>query len=421
MAEQPKPGPARETSARLEEERVAHALVSRGLLTGEEAQAVLGAGGGEALLERFVAAGLLTPNQAKRVRAEMSALLGQQVPGYQLLERLGQGAMGVVYKARQLSMNRLVALKVLPPKLAANANFLERLKREAHLAARLSHNNIVQAIDVGSAGPIHYFVMELVEGKTIREELDGGKVYGEREAVDVVAQVAQALSHAHRRGLIHRDVKPANIVRTAEGVAKLADLGLARSEGDAALAKSERGLMIGTPYYVAPEQIRGRIDVDGRADLYSLGATLYHMVTGQPPFPSRKVDEVLDAHLSEPLPPLAARNPELSAGLGEVVEKMMAKDRHARYRNADELVVDLECLLAGEAPLLGHERPLPVPDEVEPKAQEPEPDYEEVEEDEEEEEPGRPGLQPTWAWVAVMGGLLGLSALLNLILLVRRR
>jgi serine/threonine-protein kinase len=316
----------------------------------------------------------------------------------------------VVYKARQVSMNRLVAVKVLHPKLAASADFLERLVREAHLAARLSHNNIVQAIDVGSAGPLHYFVMELVEGKTIREELDAGKVYSEHEALEVVVQVAQALAHAHRRGLIHRDVKPANIVLTGEGVAKLADLGLARGAKDEALAKSERGLVVGTPYYMAPEQIEGREDVDGRADLYSLGATLYHMVTGQPPFPHKGVEEVLSAHLHDELTPPDHLNADLSAGLGEVAELLMAKDRRGRYRNADDLVIDLECLLAGEAPKLARQR-------IEASTLR---GLAEGAEDEEEEPGERPAAGPSWVWLAVLGGLLGLSMLINLILLVRR-
>ena len=203
-------------------------------------------------MSRLVAAGYLTANQSKRAAKELESLLGQQIPGYQLLEKLGQGAMGTVYKARQLSMNRLVAVKVLHPRWAANPEFLQRLTREAHLAARLSHNNIIQAIDVGSAGPLHYFVMELVEGQTLREILETGKIYGEHEAVDIVLQIAQALQHAHRRGLIHRDVKPANIVLTTEGIAKLADLGMARETDDAVLARREKGLTIGTPYYIAP-------------------------------------------------------------------------------------------------------------------------------------------------------------------------
>src|SRR5439155_18080006 len=146
------------------------------------------------------------------------------------------------------------------------------------------------AIDVGSTGNLHYFVMEYVEGTTLKQELESGKRYEEREAVEIVLQLAQPLQHAHRRGLIHRDVKPANIILTSDGIAKLADLGMARETTDKVLARAEKGMTIGTPFYIAPEQIRGREDIDSRADIYSLGATLYHMVTGQPPFPGTKSD-----------------------------------------------------------------------------------------------------------------------------------
>jgi serine/threonine protein kinase len=405
--------PRSDGTARVDEERLAHALISRGLLTREEAQHCrLGDGGDagpEALLARLVAAGFLTNNQAKRAAKELEALLGQQIPGYQLLEKLGQGAMGTVFKARQLSMNRLVAVKVLHSRLAANPEFLQRLTREAHLAARLSHNNMIQAIDVGSAGPLHYFVMELVEGQTLRQILESGKIYEEREAVEIVLQIAQALQHAHRRGLIHRDVKPANIVLTGDGIAKLADLGMARETADAVLARREKGLTIGTPYYIAPEQIRGREDIDGRADLYSLGATLYHLVTGHPPFHYEEVDRVLMAHVEEELTPPDHLNQSLSAGLGEVVEFLMAKDRRRRYRNADDLIIDLECLLSGEGPKLARQR---IQAATLAGLSEGETD--------EDEEPAAPSGPPyAWMWIGILGGLLGLSFLVNLILMIR--
>src|SRR5437773_966215 len=185
---------------------MAHAIVSRGLVSREEGQNCRnGPGmesGPEALLNRLVKAGSLTANQGQRARQELSALLHQQIPGYELLEKLGLGSMGTVYKARQLSMDRLVAIKMIHPRLTTKQDLLTRLDREARLAAKLSHNNIVQAIDVGIAGALHYFVMEYIEGTTIKHELEAGKVYGEREALEIVLQMAQALQHAHRRGLI---------------------------------------------------------------------------------------------------------------------------------------------------------------------------------------------------------------------------
>jgi serine/threonine-protein kinase len=412
MAESAKPdAPA----VNVDEERLAHALISRGLLTREEFQqcrsAAGGAVGGDALLGRLVKGGFLTVNQAQRARQEITLLMEERIPGYQLLEKLGQGSMGTVYKARQLSMNRLVAVKVLKPRLASNPDFLERFTSEAHLAAKLSSNNIVQAIDVGSAGPIHYFVMEYVEGTTIRQELEKGKIYEEHEAVEIVLQMAQALEHAHRRGLIHRDVKPANIILTSDGIAKLADLGLARQTADRGGPKAEKGI-VGTPFYIAPEQIRARDDIDVRADIYSLGATLYHMVTGQPPFPGQSVDLVLKAHLEEELRPPDHLNQALSSGMGEVVEFMMAKDRRQRYRTPGDLIIDLECLLNGDPPKLARQH-------IEASTLQGLASGE-MEEDERGKRRRRGGLDPTaLLWIGILGGLLGLSMLVNLILLLR--
>jgi serine/threonine-protein kinase len=390
-------------------------LVSRGLVTAEEIQACRSAGeagaGHEALLKRLVKAGSLTPNQARRAAQELSASVHQQIPGYQLLEKLGHGSMGTVYKARQLSMNRLVAVKVLHPRLTAKPEVLNRLVREAHLAAKLSHNNIVQAIDVGSAGNLHYFVMEYVEGTTIKHELEAGKVYEEHEAVEIALQIAQALQHAHRRGLIHRDIKPANMILTSERIAKLADLGMARETTDEELARAEKGMTIGTPYYIAPEQIHGQEDIDGRADIYSLGGTFYHMVTGQPPFPGKKVDVVLEAHLKKELTPPDHINTKLSSGLGEVVEFMMAKDRNQRYRTPDDLIIDLECLFNGQPPKLARER-------IETGTLAALAGGESEEEENAEVE--RPsGSSQYLIWMAVLGGLLAISLVFNLILLLR--
>lgn len=399
---------------RAEEDRLAHALISRGLIAREEAQSCRAAEGAavgaDALLVRLVQGGYLTASQARRARQEVESLLDQQIPGYHLVEKLGGGSNGIVYKARQLSMDRLVAVKVLHPRLSADPSYFKRLTREARIAARLSHNNIVQAIDVGSAGPLHYFVMELVEGQTIREQLEAGKVYTEREAVEIVVQIAQALAHAARRGLVHRDVKPANIVLTKDGIAKLADLGMARtSADDAEVRHRERGLTIGTPYYISPEQVRAEENIDTRADLYALGATLYHMVTGQPPFEGTDGETIFEAHLNEVLTPPDHLNADLSAGLGEVVEVLMAKDREQRYQAPDDLVIDLECLLAGLPPKLARKR---IEADMLAALREG------VEED--ANTSGWDGPSHGWLWIGGLAGLLGLSLLFNLILLLRR-
>jgi serine/threonine-protein kinase len=398
-------------ASKADEERLAHALVSRGLLAREEVQECLTASGGkgaEAFLKRLVKAGSLTLNQARRALQELPMLLEEQIPGYELSEKLGQGAMGTVYKARQISVNRLVAIKLLNPRLAANPEYMARLMREAHLAAKLSHNNIVQAFDVGSAGDLCYFVMEYVPGTTIKEELDAGKIYEEREAVDLILQITQGVQHAYRRGLIHRDIKPANIIVTIDGIAKLADLGMARETDDLDLARAEKGLTIGTPFYISPEQIRGQEDIDVRADIYSLGATLYHMVAGRPPFPGPGVEPVLLAHLKEELIPPDHLNMKLSSGLGEVVEFMMAKNRDERYRNPDGLILDLECLLSGEPPRLARQQIQTATLEALSRG--------EVQEREEPPSRKEPRSQP---WVIILGILLGISALVNLLLLLR--
>ena len=402
----------------LEEEKLVQNLVSRGLITREEYQQVRSAPadgapsekGGEALLGRLVKAGFLTARQAKRAEKDLPLLVNQLIPGYELMEKLGQGSMGTVYKARQLSMNRLVAIKTLSPRLASkDPEFLERFMREAHVAAKLSHNNIVQAIDVGSAGNIHYFVMEYVEGTTLKEEIEKGKIYQEKEALDIVLQIAQALAHAHRRQLIHRDIKPANIILTPDGIAKLADLGMARGTADLAQARAEKGMTIGTPLYMAPEQIDGRENVDSRADMYSLGATLYHMVTGQPPFPGTKMEEVLRAHKEQELTPPDHLNISLSSGLGEVVEFMMAKKRSQRYRTPDDLIIDLECLYNGDPPKLARQRL-----EAATLA-----DLAKGEEDLEGDDQLQESAGVPYLWVGILGAVLALSLVGNLILLTR--
>ena len=280
---------------------------------------------------------------------------GLQIPGYESIGRIGKGAMGVVFKARQISVDRVVAIKVLRDDVARDREYIERFRREARVAAKLSHNNIVGVIDAGEADGRHYFVMEYVEGTTVQDELDKGKSYDEKTALEIALAVARALKHAHERGLIHRDIKPANILLTKDGDIKLADLGLARMATD---GQGTAGVAAGTPYYISPEQARGQADVDIRTDIYSLGATLYHMATGRVPYTGSTPQEVMRKHVSKKaqLIPPDHINPRLSGGLGEVVETMMAKDREVRYRGPDDLIVDLECLLRGERPKIAEQK-----------------------------------------------------------------
>jgi len=298
----------------------------------------------------------ITTNQAKRIRKQLEERRGSQIPGYQLISKLGKGAMATVYKARQMSLDRIVAVKVLPKKMSDNPEFVERFYKEGKAAARLSHNNIVQAIDVGCAPEgYHYFVMEYVEGMTLYDIMQPppvgeGRNFAEAEALDIMIQMADALAHAHLRNLIHRDVKPKNILLTKDGVAKLTDLGLARAADDKEAAESEAGKAYGTPYYISPEQIRGDMDIDFRADIYSLGATMYHLVTGKPPFDGETPSAVMHKHLKQPLTPADHINTALSAGVGEIIDIAMAKNRDERYQSTNDLLEDLQAVKRGEPP-----------------------------------------------------------------------
>ncbi|MBL7107568.1 MAG: serine/threonine protein kinase [Phycisphaerae bacterium] len=310
------------------------------------------------LKDLMVDLGYVTDSQAQRLCKTLrdSKSANYQIPGYKIIGMLGKGAMAIVYKARQLSLNREVAIKILPKKFMQNPEYVTRFYKEGQAAAKLNHNNIVQAYDVGEAGGYHYFVMEYVKGKTIYDDIAAGKVFSESQALEIVIQVARALNHAHGCGLIHRDVKPKNIMINSDSVVKLADMGLARETSDIEAAKTEAGKAYGTPYYIAPEQIRGEVDIDGRADIYGLGATFYHMVTGRVPFMDEDPSNVMRKHLKEPLIPPDHINSSLSAGVSEVIEIMMAKRKEDRYNDCEELLADLQALSAGQPPTRARQR-----------------------------------------------------------------
>ena len=350
----------------LNEFNLEKSIIKRGLATPEEIErckafkaTLASREDSKGLLEIMVEANVLTKNQSMRILKDLGETAKKlEIPGYQILEKLGKGSMGIVYKGRQIAVDRIVAVKILLDALAQNKEFIKRFDREAKIAAKLSHSNIVNAIDAGEVNGYHYFVMEYVEGSTIKDALDKGRVFEEKEALRIVMAVAEALKHAHERGLIHRDIKPENVILTKDGNVKLADLGLARLTADEKWAMSEAGMAIGTPYYISPEQVRGQVDVDTRADIYSLGATLYHMVTGRVPYEGETSSDVMRKHVDKNVmfvPPDHV-NINLSSGLGVVVETMMAKNREHRYRNPDDLILDLKCLLQGESPMIAGQK-----------------------------------------------------------------
>lgn len=328
-------------------EEVQHCLVQAKQMAEENNQ--------RSLAELLVDNSYVTTRQIARLKEILAAeRSGQKIPGFKVLGKLGAGAMATVYKAKQLSLDRLVAIKVLPRKFSSNPQFIERFYAEGRAAAQLNHPNIVQAYDVGKAGEYHYFVMEYVEGNTVYDEIVKNRRYSEADAVEIAIQIAEALQHAHGKGLIHRDVKPKNIMITKGGMAKLADMGLARALSDKEAAEAEQGKAFGTPYYISPEQIRGEVQVGPPADIYSLGATLYHMLTGSVPFDGKNPSAVMHKHLKAELVPPDQVNTKLSAGISEVIEMMMAKSPKARYQNARDLLVDLRAVKEKKTPPIAH-------------------------------------------------------------------
>jgi serine/threonine-protein kinase len=297
----------------------------------------------ESLANLMVKKGYLAPAQANVLDAEIDPSRAGRprnaIEGYRLLERIGSGAMGSVYKAHHLKLDIAVALKVLRPSLASSRTQIERLKREAQLAARLNHPNVVRSLDVGESNGFHYLVMEFVEGKTVRDLIQKGPL-PEKEALAIVRQVASGLAHAHANGVVHRDVKPGNIMITREGTAKLADFGLARGQQPSDLTLEHAS--IGTPQYVAPEQMRRGSDATPRSDLFSLGSTLYHMVTGRPPFDGESLGEIVQNVLVCRFPPPESVAKGLSRDTIYVIGRLMRSNPRERYASAAELVADLE-------------------------------------------------------------------------------
>ena len=311
---------------------------------------------GHTLADLLIQRDYVTQHQLRRLRQDFDEKksVQQAIPGYKIMKKLGAGAMASVYLARQLSLDRLVAIKLLPKKFSDNEKFIERFYKEGRSAAQLNHPNIVGAYDVGRAGAQHYFVMEYVDGSTVHDLVAKKTRITEREAIEVVRQVAKALQHAHNRGFVHRDIKPKNVMITNRGRVKLADLGLARAMSDKEAAKAEAGRAYGTPYYISPEQIRGEVKIGPPADIYGLGATFFHMVTGRVPYEGKNPSAVMHKHLKSPLEPPDHLNPEISAGCAQVIEMMMAKKVEERYHRADDLLEDLDLIAKGEPPHFAH-------------------------------------------------------------------
>jgi len=286
----------------------------------------------------------MTESQIKEILKLQGQKSKIKIAGYEIIEKVGQGGMGAVFKARQISLDRVVALKILAPKLAADVTFCERFIKEARAVAKLSHPNIIVGIDVGRHDKYFYFAMEYVEGETALRLLRDNGPFPEEKALRIALEIAKALDHAHKYNFVHRDIKPDNIMVTPRGEAKLCDLGLAKmTEGDPSQSKSN--VAVGTPHYIAPEQARGESGVGITADIYALGATLYHLTTGATLFTGNTSRDIMAQHLTEEARSPRKLRPELSEPFCRLLEKMLAKKPADRHANPAELIADIERVL----------------------------------------------------------------------------
>jgi eukaryotic-like serine/threonine-protein kinase len=343
---------------------------------------------------QLVKAGILTQFQARLLL--QGKYKGFRLGPYKILDQIATGGMGQIYMAVHVTMRRKVALKVLPSWQASDPAQVERFYREARAAAALNHPNIVRAFDVGSEKDTHFLVMEHLNGQNLAERLDeAGGMLSVTEACGYAIQAATGLHHAHARKLVHRDIHPGKLLLCRDGVVKILDVGIARFfnvASDALTEKYQPGTIVGTADYMAPEQAVPGKSLDHRADIYSLGATLYHLLTGRPPFAGQKGANLLLAHQSLPVPRASVVRKGVPDELAAVVNKMMAKKPEDRYQSAADVIDALQPF----------EEDMPVVEEV--AAEEPEPDV----------------VAPTGLWEKkwFVTGVLGGAALFGLVVAV---
>lgn len=302
----------------------------------------------ETLSAVLVKKGVLTQHQVTAVLRALGVQV-QPIPGYVILDRVGKGGYGEVYRARQVSMDRLVALKILSPKATQSPEFVERFFKEAQAAAKLNHRAIIQAYDAGCANGLYYFAMEFVPGETAREIVKRDGPFAEKRALELAAEALDALAYIHRHKLIHRDIKPENFLIAQDGRLKICDFGLAKSQ-EVEEKGAREGYTLGTPYYMSPEQIAGERILDIRSDLYSLGATLFYLLTGRHVFEAKEMRSVMRQHLVAPPPAPGSIVPGLSRGTDQIVLKLLEKDRRRRYQTPEEAAEDVRRVLQGGAP-----------------------------------------------------------------------
>lgn len=274
------------------------------------------------------------------------------IRGYEIVDVLGEGGMGTVYLARQLSLNRQVAIKILPEHLASNESYVMRFHQEAKAAARIKHTGIVQIYDAGEDNGFCYFVMEYIDGETTGRRVRRKGRLDEASALLISESVAVALEYAWgEEKLVHRDIKPDNILIDGDGTVKVADLGLAKLVNQSSAMITMSKMLIGTPHYCAPEQAQGELEVDFRSDIYALGATLYHFLTGHAPFSETSGVSAMVRNITDYLPDPMDCCPDVSEPVAWLIEKMMAKNRNNRHRNWGEVLKDIDMVMAGKFPV----------------------------------------------------------------------
>ncbi len=266
-----------------------------------------------------------------------------RVGDYVIERQIGVGGMGVVYLAKQITLHRAVALKVLRENLLADKNYIDRFFHEVRLLSGMEHPNLVRVYEGGEDGSGVYFSMEYVEGDDLKCAIDRRRNFSERDAADIAVQVAAALEYAwNKEKMIHRDIKPANIILRQDGTVKILDFGISKKvqvSGNGLITNT--GMMVGSPSYMSPEQARAERDVDFRTDIYSLGITLFHLLTGQVPYDGKSAVEVVTQHLSAPVPNIRTCRPGISRKMAKMIRRMMAKNKNDRYNSWDELSRDM--------------------------------------------------------------------------------
>lgn len=335
---------------------LAERIASSGLVSSEELASVLAEARGDEkeLAKIVVAKGLLTSFQLSAIREDRAASL--RIGNYDILGRLGAGGMGTVYKARHRRMKRIVALKVLAANLSQNPIFVKRFQREVETIASLGHPNVVMAYDADEADVGHFLVMEFVSGRDLWDCVEREGPFPVAHAVNCILQSARGLAYAHAQGIIHRDIKPHNLLRDENNTVKITDLGLARlNHGDDGPATGAEvtmaGGVIGTADYMPPEQAVDSTTIDHRADIYSLGCTLYYLLTGKPPFSGNTIMSILLKHREGEIPKLGGDRTDVTPELESLFRRMLAKKPEERVQTMVDVVTELEAIALSLAPV----------------------------------------------------------------------